>query len=80
MSGTCVSAQARTALIGSSSDLPSSVSRYSTRERLGAMFADVLLLDQQAFPAQATALGWAPVRPTLVEELRDASGRQFAER
>jgi nucleoside-diphosphate-sugar epimerase len=43
----------------------------ATRARLGAAFADALLLDQQASGAKAkTALGWNPVRPTLVEELR----------
>lgn len=45
----------------------------ATRERLGAPFADALLLDQQAFGAHAREdLGWTPTRPTLVEEF--ASG------
>ncbi len=42
----------------------------TTRERLGAKFADALLLDQAASSAKAQkALGWTPTRPTLVEEL-----------
>ncbi|ABS03701.1 NAD-dependent epimerase/dehydratase family protein [Kineococcus radiotolerans] len=45
----------------------------ATRERLGAMFADALLLDQQAFGRHAREdLGWTPTHPTLLEEL--ASG------
>jgi hypothetical protein len=42
----------------------------ASRERLGALFADALLLDQQAGAAKARALGWNPAAPTLVEELR----------
>ncbi|HEY4269808.1 MAG TPA: NAD-dependent epimerase/dehydratase family protein [Galbitalea sp.] len=41
----------------------------ATRERLGADFADALLLSQQATGSKARSLGWAPTRPTLVEEL-----------
>lgn len=41
-----------------------------TRARLGEAFADALLLDQQAFGDKARELGWAPTRPSLVEELR----------
>ncbi|MDM7831586.1 NmrA family NAD(P)-binding protein [Cellulomonas edaphi] len=41
----------------------------ATRARLGAPFADALLLDQQASGAKARALGWRPSRPTLIEEL-----------
>jgi nucleoside-diphosphate-sugar epimerase len=40
--------------------------------RLGEAFGDALLLDQQADAAKARSLGWAPSRPTLVEELRSA--------
>jgi nucleoside-diphosphate-sugar epimerase len=41
----------------------------ATRERLGAGFADALMLDQQATGAKAkTMLGWNPHRPSLVEE------------
>lgn len=43
-------------------------------ERLGEAFGDALLLDQQATGAKARSLGWAPTRPTLVEELRAAQG------
>ena len=42
----------------------------ASRERLGAAFADALLLDQQTTAAKARSLGWTPTRPTLVEELR----------
>ncbi|RZS90878.1 nucleoside-diphosphate-sugar epimerase [Motilibacter rhizosphaerae] len=41
-----------------------------TRERFGAAFADALLLDQQTKAERSKALGWAPSRPTLVEEIR----------
>ncbi|MCU1550119.1 MAG: hypothetical protein JWR36_679 [Glaciihabitans sp.] len=42
----------------------------STRARLGEEFADALFIDQQASGAKAREhLGWAPNRPTLVEEL-----------
>jgi nucleoside-diphosphate-sugar epimerase len=45
----------------------------ASRERLGAMFADALLLDQQASGRHAREdLGWTPTRPTLADEL--ASG------
>jgi nucleoside-diphosphate-sugar epimerase len=41
-----------------------------TRERLGADFAEALLLDQQATGGKARAqLGWEPSRPSLIEEL-----------
>lgn len=42
----------------------------ATRERLGAAFADALLLDQQGTGAGARALGWSPSRRSLVDELR----------
>jgi nucleoside-diphosphate-sugar epimerase len=43
----------------------------ATRARLGAKFADALLIDQQATGQKARiALGWEPSRPTLVEEFR----------
>jgi len=42
----------------------------TTRARLGAPFADALLLDQRASGRHAREeLGWAPTSPTLVEEL-----------
>lgn len=41
----------------------------ATRARLGAPFAEALLLDQVAAGAKARSLGWHPVAPTLVEEL-----------
>jgi nucleoside-diphosphate-sugar epimerase len=46
----------------------------ASRERLGAAFADALLLDQQnASTKAADVLGWKPVAPTLVEEFRSGS-------
>ena len=44
-----------------------------SRERLGAAYADALLLDQQASGARARSLGWAPAATTLVEEFRNGS-------
>jgi nucleoside-diphosphate-sugar epimerase len=45
-----------------------------SRARLGAAFADALLLDQQASGRHAReTLGWVPTRPTLPEEFRSAS-------
>ncbi|MFF2623603.1 NAD-dependent epimerase/dehydratase family protein [Oerskovia jenensis] len=41
-----------------------------SRERLGAPFADALLLDQRAATTtRARAAGWSPTRPSLVQEL-----------
>jgi nucleoside-diphosphate-sugar epimerase len=46
----------------------------ASRERLGAAFADALLLDQQnASTKAADVLGWKPVAPTLLEEFRSGS-------
>jgi nucleoside-diphosphate-sugar epimerase len=45
----------------------------ASRNRLGAAFADALLLDQRTSAAKAKALGWAPKAPTLVEEFRAGS-------
>ncbi|MFD6093789.1 NAD-dependent epimerase/dehydratase family protein [Oerskovia sp. NPDC060338] len=46
----------------------------ATRERLGAPFADALLLDQGvADVTRSLALGWNPRRPSLVEELETGS-------
>jgi nucleoside-diphosphate-sugar epimerase len=51
---------------------PSSVEE--TRERLGTLFADALLLDQQARGSKARIdLGWEPNGPSLLEELRAGS-------
>ena len=45
-----------------------------TRARLGEAFADALLLDQQfAGAGKATALGWSPQGPTLVDDLAHGS-------
>src|SRR3954454_7359272 len=46
------------------------------RERLGASFAEVLLLDQGTDAAKARAeLGWQPSHPGLVDEFRNGSYR-----
>ncbi|MFI5909122.1 NAD-dependent epimerase/dehydratase family protein [Dactylosporangium sp. NPDC051541] len=44
-----------------------------TRGRLGSLFADALLLDQQASGAKARGLGWNPVGPSLISELQAAA-------
>jgi nucleoside-diphosphate-sugar epimerase len=41
-----------------------------SRARLGAAFADALLLDQAASGARARALGWQPAQPSVLDELR----------
>jgi len=41
-----------------------------SRARLGAPFADALLLDQAADGAKARSLGWKPTAPTLAEEFK----------
>ena len=45
----------------------------ASRARLGALFADALLLDQQTAATTAKALGWKPTARTLVEEFRTGS-------
>lgn len=45
----------------------------TTRARLGAGFADALLLDQRASGGRARALGWSPSRPSLLEEFTNGS-------
>lgn len=44
-----------------------------TRRRLGAEFADALLLDQRASGGKARALGWVPEHSSVIEELRAAA-------
>jgi nucleoside-diphosphate-sugar epimerase len=62
-----VAASARGAVPGSSDE---------ARARLGDAFAEVLLLDQSASATKArTELGWRPLHPTLVDDLRDGSYR-----
>jgi nucleoside-diphosphate-sugar epimerase len=56
---------------GAAGVVPESVE--ASRERLGALFADALLLDQQSSGAKAKALGWTPKGPSLIEELRSGS-------
>jgi nucleoside-diphosphate-sugar epimerase len=47
---------------------------HATSDRLGVAFTEAILLDQQASGAKAKAtFGWAPHRPSLVEELAAAS-------
>lgn len=46
----------------------------ASRERLGAAYADALLLDQQASGSRARIdLGWEPNEPSLIEELTSGS-------
>ncbi|NHC43739.1 NAD-dependent epimerase/dehydratase family protein [Motilibacter aurantiacus] len=48
----------------------------ATQQRLGELFAEALLLDQQASGAKArTELSWSPSRPSLLEELESGSYR-----
>ena len=42
----------------------------ASRARLGAPFADALMLDQQGRGEKARSLGWTPTRPSLLEEIR----------
>ena len=54
-------------------------SHEEVRARVGDYFAEVLLLDQGTFAAKARdQLGWSPMRPSLVDELRNGSYRQVA--
>ncbi|HWE14047.1 MAG TPA: hypothetical protein VG365_11070, partial [Solirubrobacteraceae bacterium] len=47
------------------------------RARLGDYFAEVLLLDQGTFASRARdQLGWQPMHPGLVDELREGSYRK----
>lgn len=41
----------------------------ASRARLGAPFADALMLDQQGRGEKARSLGWTPTRPSLLEEI-----------
>ncbi|RIJ70308.1 NAD-dependent epimerase/dehydratase family protein [Nakamurella silvestris] len=45
----------------------------ASRERLGAYFADALMLDQQAVATKAHSLGWRPKGPSLLEDLATGS-------
>lgn len=57
---------------------PAGVARESadaTRERLGAAFADALLLDQGARGAKARSIGWQPEFTSIIDEVR---GRRAA--
>ena len=44
-----------------------------SRARLGAAFADALLLDQASSGAKAHSLGWTPAATTLVQEFKTGS-------
>jgi nucleoside-diphosphate-sugar epimerase len=59
------------ALAGDAGVAPESAD--ASRERLGALFADALLLDQQASGAKARELGWTPKGPSLLDDLRTGS-------
>lgn len=48
----------------------------ASRARLGAGYADALMLDQQGSGAKARALGWSPSRASLLDEIR--AGRYAA--
>ena len=41
----------------------------ATRERLGAAFADALLLDQAAIGAKARSIGWVPEHTSVLDEV-----------
>lgn len=43
----------------------------ASRERLGAPFADALLLDQRAFGAKARGLGWVPEHASVLDEFAE---------
>jgi len=46
----------------------------ASRERLGAVYADALLMHQEASGAHArAAFGWNPTRPSLLDDLADGS-------
>jgi len=47
----------------------------ATRERLGAAFADALLLDQAAIGAKARSMGWVPEHTSILDEVRVAADR-----
>lgn len=47
-----------------------------TRDRLGAAFADALLLDQDARGAKARSIGWEPENTSVIDEVR--AGRAAA--
>lgn len=45
----------------------------ASRARLGAAYADALMLDQQGSGAKARSLGWEPTRPSLIDDIRSGS-------
>lgn len=54
-------------------------SEEEARARVGDSFAEVLLLDQGTVAAKARdGLGWSPMNPSLVDELRTGSYRSVA--
>jgi nucleoside-diphosphate-sugar epimerase len=59
------------AAAGNAGVTPESVD--ASRERLGAVFADALLLDQQATGAKARSLGWTPKAVSLLDDLRSGT-------
>ncbi len=65
--------QAAAVAAGGSGAVPGS--EDEARQRLGDAFAPVMLLDQFTAATKARSLGWAPTRPTLIEEFREGSYR-----
>jgi nucleoside-diphosphate-sugar epimerase len=59
------------ALAGDTGVAPESAE--ASRERQGALFADALLLDQQASGTKARELWWTPKGPSLLDDLRAGS-------
>ena len=66
-SPTTVRALAEAAPRGRSGRRPGAAA--ATRERLGAAFADALLLDQDARGAKARSLGWEPEHTSVLDEV-----------
>jgi nucleoside-diphosphate-sugar epimerase len=66
-------AQAAAVAAGAPGAVPGS--EDEARRRLGDAFAAVMLLDQWTAATKARSLGWAPSRPSLVEEFRQGSYR-----
>src|SRR4029077_15770656 len=66
--------EAAAAAVGAPGAVPGSDDE--ARARLGDYFAEVLLLDQATDASKVRAeLGWRPMRPGLVEDLRGGSYR-----
>ena len=67
--------EAAAVAVGAPGAVPGSAEE--ARARLGAYFAEVLLLDQGTTATKARSeLGWLPTRPGLVDEYRNGSYRR----